>query len=201
MSGFVSKLVSAVALGLAVTAAPMAAQADITFDALPGANGSAFTGPYSEDGLSISATAGDVFVGTIYGNPVPSLFFGPNFGSSTASLEITSGGALFNFASFDFSANNGTAYYTVRGFANAAETFSLVGDSSIGGFVTIASGTNLQFDRVTFDFRVAGTSANFDNFIGDGGVVPEPATWALLIMGFGGVGATLRSRRRTPSAA
>jgi len=28
-----------------------------------------------------------------------------------------------------------------------------------------------------------------------GGAVPEPATWAMLIFGFGGVGATLRRRR------
>jgi hypothetical protein len=27
--------------------------------------------------------------------------------------------------------------------------------------------------------------------------IPEPASWALMIMGFGGVGAAIRSRRRT----
>jgi hypothetical protein len=31
--------------------------------------------------------------------------------------------------------------------------------------------------------------------------VPEPATWALMIMGFGGVGAMIRSRRRVAAAA
>ena len=31
--------------------------------------------------------------------------------------------------------------------------------------------------------------------------VPEPATWALMIMGFGGAGAMLRSRRRPATAA
>lgn len=30
--------------------------------------------------------------------------------------------------------------------------------------------------------------------------VPEPASWALMIMGFGGVGAAMRSRRRTMAA-
>jgi hypothetical protein len=40
--------------------------------------------------------------------------------------------------------------------------------------------------------NVAGTFA---------GVVPEPGTWALMIMGFGGAGAMLRSRRRGLAAA
>jgi hypothetical protein len=30
-----------------------------------------------------------------------------------------------------------------------------------------------------------------------GAAVPEPATWAMMIIGFGGVGATLRNRRRS----
>ena len=31
--------------------------------------------------------------------------------------------------------------------------------------------------------------------------VPEPATWALMLVGFGGLGAALRSRRSRPVAA
>lgn len=33
------------------------------------------------------------------------------------------------------------------------------------------------------------------------GVVPEPATWAMMLLGFSGLGAALRSRRRTALAA
>jgi hypothetical protein len=32
--------------------------------------------------------------------------------------------------------------------------------------------------------------------VGDGGGVPEPASWALMILGFGGVGAALRRQSR-----
>lgn len=36
---------------------------------------------------------------------------------------------------------------------------------------------------------------------GGGGAVPEPGAWALMILGFGAVGATLRRRRAAPLAA
>jgi hypothetical protein len=29
------------------------------------------------------------------------------------------------------------------------------------------------------------------------GAVPEPATWAMMLVGFGGIGAAMRSRRST----
>jgi hypothetical protein len=37
-------------------------------------------------------------------------------------------------------------------------------------------------------------NAHWDNFTG--GAVPEPATWAMMLVGFGGMGAVLRSNRR-----
>jgi hypothetical protein len=44
-----------------------------------------------------------------------------------------------------------------------------------------------QFDNVAVNFATAG--------------VPEPTSWALMILGFGGVGATLRRRRTAPATA
>ena len=49
---------------------------------------------------------------------------------------------------------------------------------------------------------VAGTiSVNEVIQQGSGAAVPEPASWALMILGFGGVGATLRRSRKTAAAA
>lgn len=53
-------------------------------------------------------------------------------------------------------------------------------------------------DGTVTDFTGAyGYSLAFQTFMDSGGAVPEPSTWALLLMGFGGLGAVLR-RRRSP---
>jgi hypothetical protein len=71
-----------------------------------------------------------------------------------------------------------------------------------------------DFDLFSFSFGLSGVSpeyaienghlrdfnANTVAGVFDGAVVPEPGTWALMIMGFGGVGALLRNRRREGAA-
>lgn len=50
----------------------------------------------------------------------------------------------------------------------------------------------------TFTFNLPGLSNA--RLYSTGGVIPEPATWALMILGFGGAGAVLRHRRRPVAA-
>jgi hypothetical protein len=47
-------------------------------------------------------------------------------------------------------------------------------------------GYNVALDNIAFDVRPTGAAA-----------VPEPATWAMMILGFGGVGGVMRRQRRT----
>ncbi len=55
----------------------------------------------------------------------------------------------------------------------------------------------LQFKGTFTSLSFTDTSENWHGFtVGASGVVPEPATWAMMIMGFGFAGAALRSRRR-----
>ena len=55
----------------------------------------------------------------------------------------------------------------------------------------------LQFKGTFTSLSFTDTSENWHGFtVGVGGVVPEPATWAMMIMGFGLAGGALRSRRR-----
>jgi hypothetical protein len=61
------------------------------------------------------------------------------------------------------------------------------------------SGVNLGFGTTGTDYHTATCSlpggGSCDDPGGPGTGVPEPATWAMMIMGFGGVGALLRRRR------
>lgn len=74
--------------------------------------------------------------------------------------------------------------------------------ASFTGLVTLsasASGTAYAvFGGVGFNNE---SNVYGDNFTFDGGAVPEPAAWALMLVGFGGLGAALRSRRRTALSA
>jgi len=68
---------------------------------------------------------------------------------------------------------------------NRRITFTLTGaDQNLGALIFTSK--NFAFESDTFAFDVAG--------------VPEPGTWALMILGFGGAGAMLRSRRRQIAA-
>lgn len=66
------------------------------------------------------------------------------------------------------------------------DNFTLAYTDAAGSVFTGGGGVNTGLieviDNITFDVPEA--------------VVPEPATWAMMILGFGGVGATLRGRRR-----
>jgi hypothetical protein len=59
-----------------------------------------------------------------------------------------------------------------------------------GGFTNLPDGQRMLADNLTVNGSVLAA-----------GGVPEPASWALMIMGFGGVGAAMRSRRKVALAA
>ena len=60
--------------------------------------------------------------------------------------------------------------------------------------------SNLAAGKNLVGFSIYGTSPGptyLDDFvIATGGAVPEPSTWAMMLLGFAGIGLTLRRRRR-----
>jgi hypothetical protein len=81
------------------------------------------------------------------------------------------------------------------------------GDNCVGdpnGTFCNFSAAGVTFTGTAFSIDFGGTAGQtgFDNItfgtdVPGGSVVPEPATWAMMIIGFGLVGATVRRRRET----
>ncbi len=67
------------------------------------------------------------------------------------------------------------------------------------GLFSVWSTAGETFTGLTF--ASSSNSFEVDNLAIGGLAVPEPATWAMMILGFGGVGATLRQRRILRAAA
>ena len=62
--------------------------------------------------------------------------------------------------------------------------------------MTVPGASNLSIAGVQFSFGTSPTEFVANGVCSSGcGVVPEPSTWAMLILGFGGAGAMLRRRR------
>jgi len=71
-----------------------------------------------------------------------------------------------------------------------ADLSKIYDDNAIIGFTNVAPHFHITGGNSLDSFSAANITGSF------GGSVPEPATWGLMIMGFGGVGALLRNRRR-----
>ncbi len=123
-------------------------------------------------GLWASAIDGD-FTNSL-GNTV-SLYSGNTLVGSFALMPLLSGVS--------------SAYY-----GNPNVNFSGMDSNEPFAFFNFDSTT--AFDRIDIT-QNGGGGFELDNItVGNTGAVPEPASWALMILGFGGIGALLRSSRR-----
>lgn len=181
--------IAAVAMIVSGTAAPAA----ITFDTQV----STVT-TYEENGFTLTTLSGAGSTATGFGNPSPSLYFGSNLGSPSFSFSIVASSGSFTFSGFDIAANNGSVDYTITGFLDGNAIYSLSATQATifpFGFVTVASNTPLTFDELVFSATANGTTGNFDNIqVSSAAAVPEPASWALMVSGFGMLGAALRRK-------
>jgi hypothetical protein len=80
--------------------------------------------------------------------------------------------------------------FTLSGASNLALDFTQVGTKQLY-FVVDVAGFTANGQTLVNTGRVGATLATQINLLG----VPEPTTWAMMILGFGGVGVLLRRRR------
>jgi hypothetical protein len=102
------------------------------------------------------------------------------FGGTATQLALT-------FVDTEGNIFTSTLAAPANGFFNARA----IDGQQIDYFSIAANGTIGDIRQI----RIGGVGA-IDNGGGPGTAVPEPATWALMITGFGGAGAMLRRRRR-----
>ena len=179
----------------AASLAPFAASATpIDFATLPGANGDNFT-TYTENGFNVTTSAGQFFVGQVYGDPVPDIF-GTNTPATSAITLTRVGGGDFTLDQFALSSNEGATRYTLTGFLGGSEVFfdknmSVVQDV----FAPIAPQATFVVDSVTLQFESFGsTSYNVDNIDVTPIATPEPGSIVLLGSGMLGLIAVVRRR-------
>jgi hypothetical protein len=114
---------------------------------------------------------------------------------------IRGGGNLYLTALGNGSPSDMIAPDNIGSPNSSVDNFNPYIDTTATFTMLISGASNLTISGVSFSF---GTNPDeFSACVGDcggggggQGGVPEPASWALMIVGFGGVGAMLRQRRR-----
>jgi hypothetical protein len=101
----------------------------------------------------------------------------------------------FTNATFVGAGGSGAVFGTQPGGGTVTYTSDFVDftDQTSGDFSIGLSGITPNFSANAWTADSVGTFASDSANVGNG--VPEPATWAMMIIGFGGVGALMRRRR------
>ena len=202
-------LAGAAAAALTVFIAPLAAQAGVSFisygTALP--TGESLITDFSS---SAGLTGGNLVMGSAGGVTAAPAYSATTFdagqylsvpggGSATLTFAPTKElsiyvGSLDSYNTLTFGGLGGVSYSgSAMGAISGADNGDQTGPNTNGRLVfTFASPVN----SATFQ-----SSANAFEVASVAGVVPEPATWAMMLIGIAGMGATIRGSRRRVMAA
>jgi hypothetical protein len=169
-----------------------------------------------------ASLVGEQVTGTIRFGANPTNYYDPANGFVPAGYGNSGGqpvtiGAGIEFG-FSDGANTDTADFSAtqliirdQVFTNAVnwtQTFTLVGPNQFSSINLVSDsfvpGLTYSINAGTIEINWAGTGAPndfraiFD--VAANGAVPEPATWAMLILGFGLLGGVMRSAKQTKLA-
>ncbi len=125
--------------------------------------------PYEDSSVGMLRTS--VLSDTISLNTIGTTSFSPY--SISVSFDVGST-PLFTLGSYELPGSGSISYFSGRAYA---------------GYGTLLAGNITSAHMRVYD------DANYSEATFTAGAVPEPATWALMIVGFGSVGAAMRRRR------
>lgn len=197
----------ALLLGVAMTVIATGANAAVLFDFSTATGNLGNTHVYNSGALSITASG---FSSS--GGGATALFGKANGGDENGvgladdpSLENEITGT--NFIQLDVSHATASTYSFIMGSTTGAEGWDVFGSNVagvLGGSLLTGSDEltshNLAGGFKYYDFQAVGDGANvlLSSFTAN---VPEPATWIMMILGFGGVGFMMRRARQQPALA
>ena len=167
--------------------------AAVTFDAAAAGEYSA----YAENGVSFTADNGHMFIDSDYVgqynnfgvNSLHNCYCGDSFGAVTMTFASTVNGMGFFWGASDSQWN--LSVYDSSSALIESFDLPITHGSNAGDFVGIKD-PGIKFAVLS---GPSGDYVFIDNVTGIGGV-PEPAVWAMMLFGFGLIGATLRTAQR-----
>jgi hypothetical protein len=147
-----------------------------------------------EGGETLTSAGNKTRVDTTDGK-ISTTFTFRGFDNQLAGFDLSDGGLAFT--STEFRIFGGTATELTLTFVDiAGQVFQQTFGIPANGFFNASAIDGQQIDY--FSVAANGTIGDIRQ-VRIGGitaVIPEPATWAMMLMGFGAAGATLRARRR-----
>lgn len=167
-----------------------------TFDDISTVSGSGFqikTPPADSDGAppANSSPSGTAYLSVLAGGTATYLFAGP-----VSSFQFD-WGSVDSYNTLSFVSNqSGMTVIPGLSFANAADGNQTAAGTN--GLFTVTGAAGEVFTSVTF--TSSSNSFEVDN-LAVISAIPEPATWGMMMIGFGMIGATARYRRRRSNIA